>query len=78
MTEQEAVDMIAAEVRRSRAKHPEWPDDPAFQLLILQEEAGEACQAMVDYLAGRCDNIDNVIKEVVQTGAMVIRFLTAK
>lgn len=55
-------------------KHPGWPEDVIHQAAILGEEAGEILKAAIDvhYNNG---SIDDLRKEIAQTGAMAIRML---
>ena len=66
--------MIQEELERSRVKHPLWPHDPIHAATNLVEEAGEFLKAVNEscYEQG---TRQEVIKEAIQVGAMVLRFL---
>lgn len=65
---------IYEELSRARSKHPDWPTDPVHAVTVLAEEAGELQRAVLQaYYEG--GSIDEVRKEAIQTGAMVLRFL---
>ena len=74
MTAYAAVDAMLQELERAKAKHPVWPTDIVHQVAIMVEEAGEALRAVLNsaYEGG---NIEEVRREVIQTGAMAIRVL---
>lgn len=74
ITEYAAVDAMLKELERAKAKHPVWPTDIVHQVAIMVEEAGEALRAVLNsaYEGG---NIEEVRREVIQTGAMAIRVL---
>lgn len=74
MTAYAAVDAMLKELERAKAKHPHWPTDIVHQVAIMVEEAGEALRAVLNsaYEGG---NIEEVRREVIQTGAMAIRVL---
>lgn len=67
-----AVEAIFDELLKAETKHPGWPADLLHAIAIIAEELGEATQAAIDHVyAG--GSIDDVHKELAQTGAMVIR-----
>lgn len=74
ITKARVITEILRELRRARELHPQWPVDRIHQAAIVCEEAGEALQAALNhrYHSGSPDEIR---KELVQTGAMVIRML---
>lgn len=74
MTEYAAVDAMLKELERAKSKHPTWPTDIVHQVAVMVEEAGEALRAVLNsaYEGG---NIEEVRREVIQTGAMAIRVL---
>ena len=62
------------ELKRAEKIHPDYPKDIFHQLAIMQEEAGEVTMAVLDYhYSGK--SIEDVKKELIQTGAMCIRML---
>ena len=72
MDSDKVIEMIFTELRNAEEKHPGWPDDEIHAVGIMVEEAGEAMQAALDHHY-RNAPIENLIKELAQTGAMVIR-----
>jgi hypothetical protein len=69
-----AISKILEELDRATNKHPEWPDDIIHAVSIMNEESGEAIRAALDHVyAGK--PLDEVKKELIHTGAMVIRCL---
>lgn len=68
------LDLIAEEVARAEAKHPTWPTDPIHGVAVLAEEAGEAVKAALQ-LKYEGGSLEDLVKELVQTGAMAVRFL---
>lgn len=70
----EAQGKILSELDDAQKKHPTWPTDPVHAVTVLGEEAGELQRAVLQavYEGG---SIDEVRKEAIQTGAMVLRFL---
>jgi hypothetical protein len=69
--DERAISLIVEELRKAEAKFPGWPDDVVHGAAIMAEEAGEAVKAAIDLHYGRGD-IDEVVKEAAQTGAMAI------
>lgn len=70
----DAVSLILDEVQRATNKHPHWPGDIIHAVSIMNEESGEAIRAALDHVyAGK--SIEEVKKELIQTGAMAIRCL---
>lgn len=74
MTEKEAIRQIQLELYRAETLHPNWPEDLIHQVAILAEESGEAVKAALDHV-DHGESLDDVEKELIQTGAMVIRCL---
>lgn len=73
----DAVSQIAVEIGDAEKLHPNWPDHDLFhEALILAEEAGEAMKATLDYYHGK-GTLEDLRKEVKQTGAMAARFLAS-
>lgn len=71
---------ILAELCRAEHLHPVWPaqgqrGDHVWAAAIVAEEAGEALQAALNYQAHGKGSIGHIRKELVQTGAMVLRAL---
>lgn len=65
---------IHHELRKAEAKFPTWPVDILHAVAVLQEEAGELQRATLQYVY-EGGSIESVMKEAIQTGAMVLRFL---
>lgn len=66
---------IKKELKKAKEKHPVFPIDAIHQLSILSEEVGEAVRAAnLFYLEGKGSRED-VITELKQSGAMVLRCL---
>ena len=70
----QADEMIQNELLDAELKHPNWPVDPVHGVAIMVEEAGEAMQAVLNYVY-HGGSLDNVRNEVVQTAAMCYRVL---
>ena len=70
---------ILDELKKAEESHGDWSNDILHGLAILQEEVGELAQASVDFHYGtKCeDDISQVKKEALQSGAMIFRFLIA-
>lgn len=68
------IDDIHQEYCRACKKHPHWPDDIIHAVAIMQEESGEATRASLNYIY-EDGSIEDLKKELIQTGAMVIRCL---
>lgn len=71
---------ILAELCRAEHLHPFWPaqgqrGDHVWAAAIVTEEAGEALQAALNYQAHGKGSTGHIRKELVQTGAMVLRAL---
>ena len=79
--------MILEELVRAERIHPSWPRDVIHQAAIVGEEAGEVLKAAIDYTyahtrvpqdqapALRRRHRQDLITELIQTGAMVHRML---
>ena len=74
MTEYAAVDAMLQELERARVKHPQWPTDIVHQVAIMVEEAGESLRAALNH-AYEGGSLEEVRREVIQSGAMAIRVL---
>lgn len=68
------IDLIHEEYCRACKIHKTWPDDIIHAVAIMQEESGEATRASLNYIYEN-GTIDDLKKELIQTGAMVIRCL---
>ena len=66
--------LIDEELKRAKRKHPTWPTDNIYRASIMAEEAGEAVKAANQYVL-EDKPIENIEKELIQTGAMVLRHL---
>lgn len=66
-------ELINAEFMQAEIKFPGWPKDIVHGVAIIQEECGELVKACLDFFYGR-GTIEQVKKEMAQTGAMVLRF----
>ena len=70
----ESIDeLINIELVKAEQKFPGWPKDIVHGVSIIQEECGELVKACLDFYYGR-GTIEQVKKEMGQTGAMVYRF----
>lgn len=74
MNECRAMVAILEELDRAERLHPRWPTDPVHAAAILAEEAGEVIQA-ANNLKWHGGRVEDVEKEAIQTGAMVLRLL---
>lgn len=74
LTDTEIISMIFDEMKKAERKFPGFPSDIVHASAIVQEECGELVKACLDYYYNRGSE-DDVIKEAVQTGAMIYRFL---
>lgn len=70
----EALHNIVNELERAQKLHPDWPKDLIHQVAIQAEESGEALQAALNHVYHQ-DSINEVRKELIQAGAMVLRCL---
>jgi len=69
-----SVKQILDELARAESKYPEWPSDSIHQISIMQEESGESIRAALNHVYHGAP-LDDLKKELIQTGAMVIRCL---
>lgn len=76
MTDEHAIFLIIAELRRARAKHPVYTD-LIHRASVVAEEAGELVRASLlhVYEAGPMEDCD---QEAIETAATAIRFLTKR
>lgn len=66
---------IEKALNEAKKKHPNWPVDNLYkQVAILNEESGEVTKAVLKYF-DEGGTIDDVKKELEQTGAMCMRML---
>ena len=70
---QNIIDDLIKELERAQSIHS-WPDDIIHQAAIVNEESGELIQASLNHYYKQ-EDIDQVKKEAIHTGATVIRFL---
>lgn len=70
----EAVESLLLELVRAQNLHPIFPDDLIHAVAIMCEESGEAIQAALQfkYEGGKKSDVR---KELIHTGAMVLRCL---
>lgn len=73
---------ISAELKKSKKKHPNWPDHVAAQAGIVSKEAGELMKASLEWKYEK--SVSEIVEEVqvkaiydeaVQVAATAIRFL---
>ncbi len=74
MEEKYAIQAILAELDLAKGLFPEWPHDPIHAVAVMAEESGEAVQAALQWAYGGGSKAE-FEKELVQTGAMVLRCL---
>ena len=70
----EVLSMVKTHLRRACKKHPEWPENLTDAALIVSEEAGELCRAVLDmkYHEG---HLADVWEEACHTAATAVRLL---
>lgn len=69
-----AISQIYTELKKAKAKWPNWVYDPIHAASTLCEEAGETLQAANNFCYSNGD-IERLRIEACQTGAMAIRLL---
>ena len=69
------IDDIFYEYLRAKVKHPEFPTDPFQAMCIIQEELGEAIQALNNFKHHQQGCIDDVQIELLHTIVTCIRTL---
>lgn len=74
MTKENYIDAIQSELKKAQEKHPAWPTDIIHAVAIMQEEAGEAIRAAIQY-EYEDGELAEVQKELIQTAAMCLRCL---
>lgn len=74
MNEDEAIELIRAELKRAREKHPIFPTDLIHGVGVLCEESGEAMQAALNHIyhGGKKSHVK---EELTHAGAMAVRNL---
>jgi NTP pyrophosphatase (non-canonical NTP hydrolase) len=70
----EVMSKMTEELRRAEKIHPDFPKDIVYQCAIMIEEAGETMKAVLDFKSNKVQ-LEEVKKEAIQTGAMILRFL---
>lgn len=70
----DALYLILNELNKAESKYPLWPEDVIHAVAIMIEEAGESMKAALEYVY-ESGSRDDLIKELAQTGAMVLRVL---
>lgn len=65
---------IIAELERAKEKHPNWPWDLLHQIAIINEEAGEATKATLQWKYENGSKM-NITHELISTAAMCIRMI---
>jgi len=68
MTNEQAAKLITDELERAELKHPEW-DGPRHGHSVIEEEYIEFRDAVF------ADDDEQAFQEVVQLGAMCVRFI---
>lgn len=67
--------LFGNELDRAVKKFPCWPNDPLHAVAILNEEVGELNKALLECVYEKHKaTTDDVEKELIQVGAMVLRF----
>lgn len=70
------LDAVREELKRAQTKFPTWPTDPLHAMAILQEEAGELQQSVLQRVyEPEKTTVFFVRSEAVQVAAMAVRFL---
>jgi len=70
----EKYNVIEHELQRAKRIHPDYPDNFFKQLIIIQEEFGEAKRAVIHFL-NKNGSMERVKTKLVQTAAMCVRML---
>jgi hypothetical protein len=74
MNRKEIINNILIKLQEAEAKHPAFPNDAIHQVSIMNEEAGEAIRAALQYTY-EGGTREAVILELEQTAAMCIRVI---
>lgn len=61
---------VLEQLEKAKAKHPEFPTNPAEALCIITEEVGELAEAINDR-----DCIEHQIEEAAHVAVTAIRFI---
>ena len=64
------VHLVISELIKAKAKHPEFPENPAEAFCIISEELGELAEAINDG-----DSVDHLREEAAHVAVTAIRFL---
>lgn len=70
----QAIQDILSELESAERKYPDFPADKIHAVSVMNEEAGESIRAVLNHVYHN-GSIEEVRKELIQTGAMVIRNL---
>lgn len=65
-----ALELVAIELGKAKAKHPEFPDNPAEALCIITEEVGELAEAINDK-----QGKERMKEEAAHVAVTAIRFI---
>lgn len=66
---------IVSELRRVDEMHPDWPDDMGNAAKFVSDKARELLSASAGLCCGNAKDNNRILREAIQTGAMVLRFL---
>jgi hypothetical protein len=75
MEPRETYPAIISALLKAEEKFPGWPKDIVHGAAIIQEECGELVKASLNFYYGRRKDKWAILREALQTGAMVFRFL---
>ena len=76
MSQEEAIELIRAELAKAAKKFPTWPTRVIDAGNVVSEEAGELAKACLQATYEKHkETPEGVQMEAVQTGAMAVRFL---
>lgn len=68
------IALILEELERAKALHPKFPLDVIHQVAIMNEEAGEAIRAALNW-SYHGEDVEHLKTELIQTAAMCLRCL---
>jgi NTP pyrophosphatase (non-canonical NTP hydrolase) len=72
----EAISLIAGEVKKATSKFPTWPTDPLHAVAVLGEEYGELVKAVLQVTYEPHKScMEDVRMEAIQVAAMGLRFV---